>query len=90
MNGKTRVTMDEMESATHSFIIRIWVEERSEEAGQGIWRGSITQVSSGRRRYLNNLEEIADFIIPCLQEMGMKPGMCWRIRLWLRRLRGSE
>jgi hypothetical protein len=80
--------MDEMELAAHSFIIRIWVEERSEATGRGIWRGSITQVSSGQRRYLSNLEEIADFIIPCLQDMGMNIGVRWRMRRWLRRLTG--
>jgi hypothetical protein len=82
--------MDEMELAAHSFIIRIWVEERSEATGQGIWRGSITEVSSGRRRYLSNLEEIADFIIPCLQDMGMNIGVRWRLRRWLKRLTGAR
>jgi hypothetical protein len=77
------MTMDEMKLAAHSFIIRIWAEERSEATGRGNWRGSITQVFSGQRRYLSSLEEIADFINPCLQDMGMNIGVRWRQQRWL-------
>lgn len=46
--------MDETESDAQSFIVRVWVEERAEEADRGLWRGHITHVSSSRRRYLKN------------------------------------
>jgi hypothetical protein len=82
--------MDEIESEAQSFIVRIWVEERAEDADQGIWRGHITHVSSSRRRYLKNLDEIGDFIAPYLMEMGVKLEMRWRIRRWLRRLMGKH
>jgi hypothetical protein len=42
--------MDETESEAQSFIIRVWVEERAEEADRGVWRGHITHVPSGKRR----------------------------------------
>lgn len=80
--------MDETESAAQSFIVRVWVEERAEEGGHGVWRGHITHVSSGRRHYLKNLDEIGDFIAPYLEITGVKPKRRWRIRQWLRRLRG--
>ncbi len=67
--------MDEIESEAQSFIIRIWVEERAEEGGLGVWRGQITHVSGGERRYLKNLDEIRDFISPYLESMGVKLGM---------------
>lgn len=80
--------MDEIESAAQSFIIRIWVEEYTEESDQGVWRGHITHVSSGRRRYLKDLDEIGDFIAPYLEAMGIRPGIYWRVRCWLKRLLG--
>lgn len=77
--------MDEIESAAQSFIVRVWVEERAEEGDRGTWRGQITQVPGGERRYLKNLDEIGDFISPYLESMGVKLGMHWRIRQWYRR-----
>jgi hypothetical protein len=81
--------MDSLEeSNTQSFIIRIWVEERADEGGQGVWRGHITHVPSGERRYLKTLGEIGDFIAPYLEEMGVIIGVRWRLRRWLIRLTG--
>lgn len=74
-----------MEPGTHSFIIKIWLEETVEEAGKATWRGHITHVPSGTRRYLKNLGDITDFVTPYLEEMGVKPGLFWRARRWLRR-----
>ena len=82
--------MDEIESEAQSFIVRVWVEERAEKGGRGTWRGHITHVPGGERRYLKNLDEIGNFISPYLEAMGMKPGMHWRMRRSLRRLRGRE
>ena len=44
-------------------------------------------MSSNKRRYLKNLDGIEDFISPYLEEMGVKLGIRWRIRRWLKRLR---
>lgn len=79
--------MDEIESAAQSFIVRVWIEERAQEGGCGTWRGHITHVPSGERRYLKNLEEIEDFISPYLESMGVKLRIRWRIRHWLRHMR---
>jgi hypothetical protein len=64
--------MDEIESEAQSFVVRVWVEERAEERSQGIWRGHITHVPGGERRYLKNLDEIGDFIASYLETMGVK------------------
>jgi hypothetical protein len=82
--------MDEIESEAQSFIVRVWVEERAEGASRGVWRGHITHASSDQRRYLKNLDEIGDFIASYLETMGVKPGMRWRMRRWLKRLRGQR
>ncbi len=80
--------MDEIEPNTQSFILKVWVEDSSEEAGHRVWRGHITHVSSNKRSYLTNLSGIEDFVLPYLQGMGVKLGMRWRIRRWLDRLLG--
>jgi hypothetical protein len=70
--------MDLYESNTHSFIVKVWLEESVEEAGQATWRGHITHVPSGERRYVENLSEITAFIVLYLENMGVKR----RSRLW--------
>lgn len=59
--------MDLPEAHTHSFVIKIWLEEPAEEANQVIWRGHITHVPSGTRRYFQDLTVITDFMQPYLQ-----------------------
>jgi len=80
--------MDSLEPGALSFIVKVWVEDSNREAGQGVWRGHITHVSRHKRRYLKDLGEIEDFIAPYLEEMGVKLGIRWRLRRWLKRLIG--
>ncbi len=80
--------MEPLEPDAQSFIVKVWVEERAEEAGRGVWRGHITHVPSSERRYLKNLDEIGDFIAPYLEAMGVKLGMGWRMRHLLKHLTG--
>jgi len=79
--------MDLFEANTHSFIIKVWLEETVEETGQATWRGHITHVSGGERRYLQELDAIATFIAPYLEAMGVKLEKRWTAGIWLRRLR---
>jgi hypothetical protein len=64
--------MNSLEESTSSFIVRVWIEETAEETSQATWRGSITHVQSGEEGYLEDLDEIAAFIAPYLQAMGVK------------------
>ena len=75
--------MDQLEANFHPFILRIWLEESVEEAGRAVWRGHITHVPSGERRYLKSLNDIPIFIAPYLERMGVKLGLHWRVRRWL-------
>lgn len=61
-----------LEPDIHSFIIKIWLKEVSEQSGRAGWRGHITHVPSGRRRYLRDLDEIVAFIYPYLEGSGAK------------------
>jgi hypothetical protein len=72
------------ENHTHSFIVRIWLEETAEETGQAIWRGHITHVPSGKRRYLKDLKAVTAFIAPYLEGMGVRLDTFWRAKQWLR------
>ncbi len=80
--------MDTLEPGAQSFIVKVWVEDNAETGSQGVFRGHITHVSSHERRYLKNPGEIENFIAPYLEEMGVKPGIRWRLRHWLKRLMG--
>ena len=75
------------EHDSHSFIVKVWLEETVQEAGRAKWRGHITHVLSGERRYLQTLSGITDFIMPYLERMGVKSGFPSRLR---RRLRGKR
>ena len=76
--------MDLPEASTHSFIVKIWVEDAGDEAENALWRGHITHVPSGTRRYLKDLGDIADFILPYLDALGVRPSRWVRARRWLR------
>lgn len=69
--------MDEPEATSHSFIVRVWLEETAEEAGQAVWRGSITHVPSGQRKYLQELGELVAFIQVYLRSMGVQDDRRW-------------
>jgi hypothetical protein len=51
----------------HSFIVRIWLEERVTENARPIWRGSLTHVISGRRIHFGDLESLPGLIRPYLE-----------------------
>ena len=79
--------MDLPECYTHSFIVKIWLEVTTEEAERATWRGHITHVPSGERRYVQDLDDITAFVAPYLEAMGAKLGIQWQVRDWLRRLK---
>lgn len=79
------IYMNLHEPNTLSFIVKVWLEETAEEAGQATWRGHITHVPGGERRYLQDLDEITAFITPYLERMGAELGVRWRVRRCLNR-----
>jgi hypothetical protein len=81
--------MEQSESHTQSFIIKIWLEETVAEDGRAIWRGHITHVPSGERRYLKQLNDVVAFIVPYLTKMGTRTSVGWRIKQWLKHWKSS-
>lgn len=80
--------MDPLEIQTQSFIVRLWLEEDATAERAAVWRGHITHVPSGARRYVKSLQEISAFIAPYLKLMGVQlAARGWRRRwpnLWRR------
>lgn len=76
--------MDQLELYTHSFIIRMWREQIGAQPDQDIWRGHITHIPSGTRRYLRSLDDMVLFIIDYIEPMNVKIALRWRLWRWLR------
>ncbi len=83
----TQAVAELIEANTHSFIVKIWLEETVAETGRTVWRGHITHVPSGERRYLKCLDDVPAFLEPYLQQMGVTIGYKRSLAEWLRRLR---
>ena len=77
--------MDQPEPKVQSFIVKLWLEEADEETGKAVWRGHITHVPGGQRRYLKSQSDLRDFIGPYLEDMSVKRGLAFRLRTWLGR-----
>jgi len=58
--------MDPVEPNIHSFIVKVWQEVVVGDADEQGWRGYITHVPSGARRYFEDLAEILAFVQPTL------------------------
>ncbi|MCI0394374.1 MAG: hypothetical protein L0322_05495 [Chloroflexi bacterium] len=77
--------MDLFEEKNHSFILRIWRENSDDSPRwRAAWRGHIKHVPSGEQRYLQSLEEIPLFVVPYLEQMGVRVSLYWRLRSWWR------
>ena len=74
-----------LEANTHSFVVRVWLEETVETDGRAVWRGHITHVITREKRYLEDLESIIIFIVPYLEAMGVEISWRWRVRQWWQR-----
>ena len=81
---KRGISMDLSESQLHSFIIKLWLEDATEETNRPAWSGQIKHVPSGEHRYIRSFDEIADFIKPYMKSKDFERGRWWR---WVKRLR---
>lgn len=75
------------ETTDHRFILSVWLEEPAEGIHPAKWRGHITHVPSGKRLYIEDLDQIREFVTPYLSDMGVTFGMHDRLRRWCRRLK---
>jgi hypothetical protein len=72
MSSEQDLDVNELpENSTHSFVVKIWLEEKNAETGSFLWRGYIIHVRSRKRRYIKTLDEISDFINNYVDMMGL-------------------
>ncbi len=64
--------MDIPETKVHSFIVKLWLEEAGDETRKAVWRGHVTHVPDGERRYLTRLDDLIEFIGRYLEDMGVQ------------------
>lgn len=76
--------MEALDPNSHTFIVKVWLEESAAEAGAATWRGHITHIPTKERRYLQELLDIPAFIAPYLQELGIIIEPRRAHRLWHR------
>jgi hypothetical protein len=72
-----------LETKSHSFVVKIWLEETVAEDGRVTWRGYITHVPSKERMYFEDLKTISRFILPYLKKMGDIPEPVYHPRRWM-------
>jgi hypothetical protein len=70
------------ESITRVFWIKIELKDNHEKDRQDL--GDIRDVLSGARRPINDLLDIIDFIVPYMQQMGIRIKWFWRLTIWLK------
>ena len=81
-----RGAMAARHACIQSFVLRIWLEELHQEDGASVWRGHITDIATGERRYVQSLDGIVTFLIPRLERMGVRIGARWRMHDLLSRV----
>jgi hypothetical protein len=83
MKAKQEGCTQFIEPDTHSFIIKIWVDDKDEKTGGVIWRGHITHVTSSQREYFDDLSGLIAFLLPYLKALNIKLPIFWRVYQWL-------
>ena len=73
--------MEPLEANTQVFIVRVWLEPRNDPDAPPEWRGVIEHAPTRERRYLKDLNDLADFVAVYLEHMGVKV----KRGSWLRR-----
>jgi hypothetical protein len=63
--------VNDLESGFQSFVIKVWLESTANKTNKAVWRGMITHVPSGERKYASSLDDFTAFIIPYLESMGI-------------------
>lgn len=72
---------DGAERPTHSFVMRIWIEQVARPGRPATWRGHITHVQSGEHRGVDSFAGIQRFVGAHLAPAGFRPSI--RDRLWM-------
>jgi hypothetical protein len=75
--------MGEAESIVRTYVLRLWQE------GHAMWRGHITDVATGERGYVDDIDGVVAFLVPRL-EPPWRLGIRSRVRTWLKQRRTAR
>jgi hypothetical protein len=70
MDQQDQGIMTFFEAEAHSFVLRIWRENRDNPNDQGEWRGWIEHVQSAQRHYFRSVSEIAQVVSAYVGELA--------------------
>ncbi len=78
--------MDFFETNTQVFIVRVWIEPRTDVTIAPEWRGVIEHVATHQRRYFKDLAPITDFVEQYLGQMRIRVSLRWRVHWWVKKI----
>ena len=84
MDELAGVGVGSIQPDTHSFVVKVWLNDHAQRSGKVIWRGRITHVPSGSCQHFSKTADMVDFIADYLQQLGVKPPLWSRVHRWLR------
>jgi hypothetical protein len=64
---------NDLESLSHTFVLKVWVEEFMEESRVARWRGRITHVLNNDYIYFEDLETLHTFLKKYLDKLNLGP-----------------
>ena len=70
MDQQDQGIMTYFEADAHSFVLRIWRENREDSNGLAEWRGWIEHVQSEQRHYFRNLHDIPQLVAAYVGDMS--------------------
>lgn len=68
MDNQNREMMARFDKEAHSFVIRIWRENREVAEATAEWRGWIKHTQSGQRHYFRDVDEIRHVVASYLDD----------------------
>ncbi|MCP4361655.1 MAG: hypothetical protein GY796_26895 [Chloroflexi bacterium] len=60
--------MSQFERDAHSFVIRIWKENRENPEQTAVWRGWIRHVQTEKQQYFNDMADISHIVAGYLHQ----------------------
>lgn len=75
--------LEPYEKHTHVFLIKIWLEDELDSNQKTKWRGQITQIPGGEKKYFEDLNEIILLNLPYLEKIGITAGWFWQFKGWI-------
>jgi hypothetical protein len=64
--------MARFEQETHSFVIRLWRENRELPGATAVWRGWVEHIPTGQRHYFQDSKRLYDIVFDYL---GQSPDL---------------